>query len=535
MSAAAALEEVREEYFSHLARYFPTLCLHDEFIFFPRVAAAWSHWWQVARLEAADLHRTVGRMAALLARLERLPSPGNDPELTADLTLLRQSLRSVLRELGPGGPWQWDPFLYLKVASLALAPVLAQAPHLQWRDQEKVAALLRRVARLLEWGRIQVLSLSRPGAVLAPGVFADARRFFQETVPTFLTAHFSGADAFRRPLQEMLHNLERFRETVVQLPATPAPVAGEAGLAAILSGSWGWTRDLDTTAVILREEKDEAQEALAQLAARIKPGLSWREVLQTWEPPPGRMDLLNLYRREVARLWAFWDRSRVLPRLQGRVEVAPTPVYLQSLRSSASYAAPWGNRQQVPGYFYITPGTEDFTHHWQHHRFLSAHETVPGHHFLDAARLSLSAPLRRQYESPLFYEGWASYAETLLISEGYLDDPRELLVGWQRRLWRALRGLVDLELQRGRIDLDEGLAYLGEAGYPEPAVRLQILHLALNPGYQLCYTIGMKELLRLQARFAPALGPARFHEVLLAGGQLPFDLVEDRLRQASSY
>jgi len=138
--------------------------------------------------------------------------------------------------------------------------------------------------------------------------------------------------------------------------------------------------------------------------------------------------------------------------------------------------------------------------------------------------------VRRQYESPLFYEGWACYAETLLLSEGYLTGPRHYLVGWQRRLWRALRGQVDLELQRGRWDLEEGRRRLGEAAYPKTAVRVQLLHLALNPGYQLCYTLGLKEMLSLRARFAPTLGLARFHEIVLSGGQLPFKVVEDNLR-----
>lgn len=530
---AAALAALQEDYFSFLARTFPTLCLHDEFIYFPRVTAAWGHWWQVARLEAAALEAAAHRLAELLSRWTQIPLADHDPELTADAVLLHQSLKSVLREVGPAGPWEGDPFLYLKAASLALAPVQVQAPHLDWQNSEKLGELLAQVAQLFDWGRRQVRTLSRPGQILSPAAFADARRFFHEVVPAFLSAHFAGGHAFQGLLSEISHNLVKFQDHVCRLPVTTPFSRGETGLAEILSGSWGWGRDLESTARMLHEEIEEAHRALAQLAARVHPGLSWPAVLKTMEPPGGRVDLHSLYRREVARLWEFWRQSGLLPPLKGRVEVAATPLYLQTLRSSASYAAPWGDPEETPGYFYVTPGTEDLRHHWQHHRFLSAHETVPGHHFLDLTRLALDSPMRRQYESPLFYEGWASYAETLLVSEGYLRDPRELLVGWQRRLWRALRGLVDLELQRGRLDLDDGLARLRPAGYPEATVRLQILHLALNPGYQLCYTVGMKEMLRLRARYAPGLSLARFHEVVLAGGQLPFDLVEQRLRAVS--
>jgi uncharacterized protein (DUF885 family) len=121
----------------------------------------------------------------------------------------------------------------------------------------------------------------------------------------------------------------------------------------------------------------------------------------------------------------------------------------------------------------------------------------------------------------------------LCLSEGYLNDPGDYLVGWQRRLWRALRGRADLELHRGRWGLDEAWDCLRLAAYPELAVRLQTLHLALNPGYQLCYTLGLKEMLGLRDRFAPALGLARFHDTVLSGGQLPFSLIEKRLQAAA--
>ena len=58
----------------------------------------------------------------------------------------------------------------------------------------------------------------------------------------------------------------------------------------------------------------------------------------------------------------------------------------------------------------------------------------------------------RQIESPLFYEGWASYAEFLLIDSGYITHPMDLLVDYKRRLWRSARCQVDVGLTTGKID-----------------------------------------------------------------------------------
>ena len=526
---AAPLSAVREEYFSFLAREFPTLCLHDEFIFFPRLTAAWENWFRLPRLEAEFLESAGARLAELLSRLPPPLPASQTPALAAEAALLRQSLKSVRRELGPGGPWRRDPFLYLKAASLAWAPVLARASQVDWRSREKLTELLGQVARLFTWGRRQLQTMSRPAQLLAPGAFADARQFWGQVAPAFLTAHCPRVD-FEPLLGEVRHHLRLLEETAAALPAAPPP--GEEGALVEILANWGWTRGLDEVAALLDEEVAESQAALARLARRIQPGLSWTAALKGVAVPP-RLELFELYRREVENLWEFWQRSEVLPPLRGRVVVAETPLYLKSLRSSASYAAPWGPPEENPGYFYVTPETEDPGHHLRHHRFLSAHETVPGHHFLDATRLALASPLLRQYESPLFYEGWACYAETLLVSEGYLKEPRELLVGWQRRLWRALRGRVDLDWQRGRLDLEGGLKLLRQADYPEATARSQVLQLALTPGYQLCYTLGLREILRLRQRFGPLLGLARFHEVLLNGGQLPFELAARRLEAAA--
>lgn len=96
-----------------------------------------------------------------------------------------------------------------------------------------------------------------------------------------------------------------------------------------------------------------------------------------------------------------------------------------------------------------------------------------------------------------------------------------------------MRGRVDLDWQRGRLDLEGGLKLLRQADYPEATARSQVLQLALTPGYQLCYTLGLREILRLRQRFGPLLGLARFHEVLLNGGQLPFELAARRLKAAA--
>ena len=161
---------------------------------------------------------------------------------------------------------------------------------------------------------------------------------------------------------------------------------------------------------------------------------------------------------------------------------------------------------------------------------MSAHETYPGHHLLDSVRRNLKNPVRAQIDSPFFYEGWASYAEHLIDSFGYISSPLQKLVGLRRKAWRAVRAMLDVGVRINKITPRTAAGLLTDLGYESRLVALMLRHYLLTPGYQLCYTIGTYEIDLLKKRYASQLGLKKFHEILLEGGQIPFQLIERRLR-----
>jgi uncharacterized protein (DUF885 family) len=164
------------------------------------------------------------------------------------------------------------------------------------------------------------------------------------------------------------------------------------------------------------------------------------------------------------------------------------------------------------------------------HLFLTAHETYPGHHLLDHIRRSMDHALRRQMESPLFYEGWATYAESLLLDTGYVDGPYAKLVFHKRNLWRAARCMVDIGLTSNIMDMDKSRELLVTSGFSTQEALSQIKRFQLNPGYQLCYSHGLHEILNLRDKYGTLLGNDRFHRLLLEGGEIPFSLVALRMQ-----
>jgi uncharacterized protein (DUF885 family) len=163
----------------------------------------------------------------------------------------------------------------------------------------------------------------------------------------------------------------------------------------------------------------------------------------------------------------------------------------------------------------------------QDFRLLIAHETFPGHHLLDASRWNLDNRLRRHIEFPIFYEGWASFSEEILFDTGFFAGPIDRLLLAKRRYWRAVRGLVDLDIQTGARSLGQAAEHLCRIGLNRNSSHGAVRRYALKPGYQLSYTMGRCEFRKLYNRALDAgWSPAEFTRQVLEEGEIGLDNLE---------
>jgi uncharacterized protein (DUF885 family) len=84
-------------------------------------------------------------------------------------------------------------------------------------------------------------------------------------------------------------------------------------------------------------------------------------------------------------------------------------------------------------------------------------------------------------------------------------------------------------LTTGKISTEDALELLEICSFSAGEARRQIDRFQLNPGYQVCYSLGNYEFSRLKSVYAARLGSKRFHKYLLDGGELPFHLIDKRL------
>jgi uncharacterized protein (DUF885 family) len=184
-----------------------------------------------------------------------------------------------------------------------------------------------------------------------------------------------------------------------------------------------------------------------------------------------------------------------------------------------------------PGAYYIGNQTDSYRF-WM--RTIAYHETVPGHHFQIAIGNEQDVPLFSKSGNmyTAFVEGWALYAEYLVMELGWYDDDIYSELGrMQWELLRAARMVVDTGLHHYRWSRQQAIDYYIDAVGTAPELATQQIDLYLYwPGYFTAYKTGMMKILELRQHAMDELGELfdikDFHRAALLHNRLPLPLLE---------
>ena len=119
------LDQIACDYFTYLGSNLPQQCASDEFYFLPRSEAALQYLTDIDDLTPEKIQDHVGYVERLL---RGIPSPEESDgiEKEIDSSLLKQSMKSFIREFKEAEVWRGDPTLYVKIPLFATDQVLSQ-------------------------------------------------------------------------------------------------------------------------------------------------------------------------------------------------------------------------------------------------------------------------------------------------------------------------------------------------------------------------------------------------------------------------
>jgi hypothetical protein len=510
-----ALDSFAEEIFASLAQQFPVCLASDEFHFFPHYRAPQPDWSRWDDFSSQAVQRFSGRVSRWQASVERFKSrqPACASDFDGDLDMLGRVLLTLREQIGTVCPHKNQPTFYLLIISIGLAEAL----------EVSAQAFGQRLTSLPAFIQSAVDNLKR-----LPVVYRDLGIEMMAKTKAWLAVLPQQGQAVRAA-QSALDDFGEHLRTVQVDPDFRLPPDLYARIA---EHHMGCQMELNEIDHHLEQEIEETQDLLKHSAARLSPVKTWQSVFHDLPvAQEAGYDAATLYQVAIDRLTNHCLQKGLVDHdtLDGcDVQVRTIPEHLIPVRAGAAYSMPPGHPPRG-GVFYILPPDRQIMP--KDMMLLAAHETLPGHHLLDTLRWRLAGPLRRCLEFPVFYEGWACFAEEILFETGLFSGPADRLLMAKRRFWRALRGRADMRIHTGRWDLAQAAAQLAGVGLVTgDQARAMVRRYALKPGYQLAYTIGRGAFNRLYRAFARQGGmPADFVRRSLSGGEVGFDYLEKKL------
>ena len=528
------LIKLSEDYFGFMAYSYPVMSLSDEFYFFPRAKKAIQHLDCLDSLNKEKIKQDISCIKSLKQNLERLDIKNIGLEAQIDWYLLRQSMSGYLREFQQIKVWQSDPNLYLKIIVLGIEQIVCKLSMIKPNIQKELACRIKQIPRLLNEAKVNLTKIPLLYQKTAIELTEAISNYLQNQLLLSLPRGLNHSELTKLS-KKAIHSLGNFKAFLKRKSGSQEFIRDKEILKDLLINSFSYKRDLKEIFGIACDEHQKTLSELKKVANYIRPSRSWRSLLSDYRiKVKNTKELLYLYSAQIVNLKNFLKRHKLIgiPKMQN-IKVLQTPLYLSALRASASYSCPLTKNQREAALFYVSIDSKAriWENIHQEHIFVAAHETYPGHHLLDSIRDNIKNPIRQQIESALFYEGWASYAERLIDQFEYLNDPRQRLVGLRRQAWRAIRAKLDVGIRINKMKPSDAAEELRWLGYNSCRVKAMLRHYVLTCGYQLCYTIGKFEIERLKKKFAPQMGIKNFHDHLLAGGELPFDLINRRMEK----
>ena len=388
----------------------------------------------------------------------------------------------------------------------------------------------------------------RPHLVTAQIIMGGHISYLQEDAPAAMADVLNADPAQRARFEEArtqaVHALQRILTWIEHaLPrANDDFRLGEQQLLKLLAVNEGLTKSLTDLRAMAQQDYDRNHTALVQLAASMEPGVPVEEVVaHVANKRLPAAQVLAVAETQLTTLRAFLVEKDIIS-LPGddQARVMVTPPFLRYNSAFLSSPGPLETQGRV-SFYYITPPDPAWSSEKQAAYLpfegdlaaTSIHEVYPGH-FVHSLH-QRHAPTRAQQllGSYAFTEGWAHYAEQMVLDQGYgADDPGMRVGQLTNALLRNCRFLATLGLHVDGMSVDAAQRLFQEKCLvDEGNAQQQALRGTYDPGY-FSYTLGKLQILALRHRYMEAHPDASlraFHDWLLGFGAAPVALIEKRL------
>jgi uncharacterized protein (DUF885 family) len=481
-----------------------------------------------------------------------------------DAELLRTEIESGLWQLETLQEWAWNPLLYVNISGSAIYGLVARDFAPLENRLSNAAARLEQMPRFLEQARasidpkrvpkihaetavqqnlglvsiIETMIVPEMDALttatsdrlnvaieVAKDAIADHQTWLEEELLPRAAGDFRiGAELYDRKLAFALNS-----------PMTRKDVKAraEAEYETVRNQMYEVAKDVYTGTHPYTSFPDNPDESYKQVIIRA----ALEEAYQVLPPRDGIVDVAK---EQLQQATDFVIEKNIVTMPDDPVEIIIMPEFQRGV--AVAYLDPPGPLDKGQKAFYaVAPLPEEWTEE-QVHSFLreynmlsiqdlTIHEGVPGHYLQLALSNRYPSTLRSVLWSGPMVEGWAVYAERVMIDEGYLDgDPLMRLINLKWYLRAVTNAIIDSAIHVDGMTREAAMQLMIEGGFQEEReaagkwVRAQLTSAQLST-----YFVGYQEHIEMRKAVEQEWGDEftlrRYHDQALSYGSPPVKFI----------
>jgi uncharacterized protein (DUF885 family) len=504
---------------------------------------------QLEDLSEGAVHAESQALQQFRAKLAAIDRAALTTDHQLDAEQLQRSLDAGVLALDRIRQWAKDPDSYSGALTNAAYVIMKRnyAP-----AAERLAALVAREKKMpaaLAEARKNLASPARIYTQIAIEQIDGNIRFFKNDLP----AAFPAADVTDQAL------LEAFRQSNDAVIAALGEYKAflEKSLLSASTGSFAYgadtfrlalaanemidmgPADLLTIAEADRTKNEDAFQATAKQIDAHKPADQVLASMQADHPPAEQLlqttqDTLDSIRQFIV------DHQIVTIPPSDPAKVKETPPFMRSTTSASMDTPGPFERAKLPAFYNMTlpdprwsaAERADFMRQWYYAAIanVSVHEVYPGHYIQFLYAKDFPSDVRKVYGAASNAEGWAHYAEQMMLDEGFhAGDPKYRLAQLQDALLRDVRFIVGVKMHTQGMTVEEATKLFETAGHQPHPVAVSEAKRGTSDALYGYYTMGKLMILKLREDYKAKQGSGYtlrgFHDAFIRLGPLPLPLI----------
>jgi uncharacterized protein (DUF885 family) len=523
---------------------------------------------QLDDLSAAGREKSLAFTRALLAELEAFDLGALSRENQVDAAILRNQLRYDLWSAETFQSWAWDPQIYSQLAGSAIYTLMARefAPLPErlasaTARMEKLPALFAQMRENLDPARVPKVHAETVAAQNA-GVISLVEQFIVPNLGELAAEDRARAEQAIAGLRTAVAEHQQWLDETLVPQAAGDFRIGQA----LFDQRLAYALNSPLSRAELRARADaevvRVRAQMYQIARTVlqdKPGApelpeqpdaaQQQAAIQAalelaYADRPAREDVVAAAKASTARATEFVRAKGLIELPDAPVQIILMPEFQRGV-SVAYCDSPGPLDKHLDTFYAVSPipddwtqeQTDSFLREYNHRSIeeLSIHEAMPGHYVQLYHSNKHPSVLRAVLSSGSFVEGWAVYAEKMMVEQGYLEnDPLFALINLKWYLRVLTNAIMDQAIHVDGMTREEAMELMVTTGFQQEReaagkwTRAQLSSTQLST-----YFVGFQEhedLRRdVEARDGDGFDLRRYHDQVLSYGSPPTRYVRQQM------